>query len=126
MNTNTWTYEDSELVYIFLNILKYFINILNSCKNKSKSVYIQFMLLLFSCQIVSDSLWTHGLQHARLPCHSPFPGVCSSSCPLNQWCHPTILSSLALFSFYKYIVEVYFVKSFALIFINNGLVYNIY
>ena len=33
---------------------------------------------------------THGLQHARLPCPSPAPGVCSDSCPVSQWCHPTI------------------------------------
>ena len=43
--------------------------------------------------------WLHGLQHARLPCPSPFPGVSSDSCPLSQWCHPTISSSAARFSF---------------------------
>ena len=32
----------------------------------------------------------HGLQHARLPCPSPFPGACSDSCPLSQGCHPTV------------------------------------
>ena len=36
----------------------------------------------------------HGLQHARLPCPSPTPGACSSSCPFSQWCHPTISSSV--------------------------------
>ena len=56
------------------------------------------MFLLFSCQGVSDSLQPHGLQHTRPPCPSPSPGVCPSSCPLNQWCHPTISSSVA-FSF---------------------------
>ena len=35
---------------------------------------------------MSDSLWPHGLQHTRLPCSSPSPGVCSNSCPLNWWC----------------------------------------
>ena len=45
-------------------------------------------LLLFSCPVMSDSLWPHGLQHPRLPCPSPTPGVCSNSCPLNRWCHP--------------------------------------
>ena len=43
--------------------------------------------------------WLHGLQHDRLPCPSPFPGVGSDSCPLSQWCHPTISSSAARFSF---------------------------
>ena len=48
----------------------------------------------FSCSIVSDSLWPHGLQHARPPCPSPTPGVCSNSCPLCWWCHLTISSSV--------------------------------
>ena len=43
----------------------------------------------FSCSEVSNSLWFHGLQHARLPCPSPTPGAYSNSCPLSQWCHPT-------------------------------------
>ena len=50
---------------------------------------------LFSCSVVSDSLWPHGLQHTRLPCPSLSPGVCSNSCPLSQWCRPTISSSVA-------------------------------
>ena len=52
----------------------------------------------FSCWVVSDSLRPHGLQHARLPCPSPTPGVYSNSCPWSQWCHPTILSSVIPFS----------------------------
>ena len=47
---------------------------------------------------MSDSLQYHGLQHARLPCPSWSPGVCSNSCPLTQWCHPTISSSFTPFS----------------------------
>ena len=39
---------------------------------------------------MSDSLQPHGPQHARPPCPSPTPGVYSNSCPLSQWCHPTI------------------------------------
>ena len=57
------------------------------------------MLSLFSCPVVPDSLRPLGLQHTRLPCPSPSPRVCSSSCPLHQWCSPTISSSDALFSF---------------------------
>ena len=45
-----------------------------------------------------DSLWPHRLQHARLPCPSPTPRTYSNSCPLSQWCHPTISSSVAPFS----------------------------
>ena len=40
---------------------------------------------------MSDSLQPHRLQHARLPCPSPSPGVCSNSRPSSWWCHPTIL-----------------------------------
>ena len=50
-------------------------------------------LVQFSCSVVSDSLRPHELQHARLPCPSPTPGVCSNSCPLSQWCYLTISSS---------------------------------
>ena len=52
----------------------------------------------FSCSVMSDFLWPHGLQQARLPCASPIPGVCSDSCPLSLWCHPTISSSVITFS----------------------------
>ena len=52
----------------------------------------------FSCSVMSDSLWPHGLQHNRPPCPSPTPGACSNSCPLRQWCHPTISSSVVPFS----------------------------
>ena len=43
--------------------------------------------------VVSDSLWPHGLQQARLPCPSPAPGAYWNSCPLSQWCRPTTSSS---------------------------------
>ena len=43
---------------------------------------------------MSDSVWPHGLQHARLSCPSPSLGVCSDSCPLNWWCHLTTSSSV--------------------------------
>ena len=53
-----------------------------------------------SHSVVSDSLRPHGLQHAMPPCPSPTPRVCSNSCPLSQWCHPTISSSIVPFSCY--------------------------
>ena len=55
-------------------------------------------LLLFSCSVVSSSLWPQGLHHARLPCPSLSPRVCSNSCPLSRWCHPAISFSVAPFS----------------------------
>ena len=48
--------------------------------------------------VLSDSLWPHGLQHARLPCPSPTPGACLNSYPSSRWCHPTISSSVVPFS----------------------------
>ena len=45
-----------------------------------------------------NSLWPHGLQHTRLSCLSPSPGVCSNSCPLIRWWHSTISTSISPFS----------------------------
>ena len=59
---------------------------------------VQFSSVQFSCSVMSDSLWPHGLQHARLTCPSPTPGAYSNLCPSNYWCHPTILSSAVPFS----------------------------
>ena len=53
----------------------------------------QFSSVTHSC----PTLWPHGLQHARLPCPSPTSGVYSDSCPLSQWCHPTISFSVIPF-----------------------------
>ena len=60
------------------------------------------LLLLLSVQFchfaMSDSFGHHGLQYARSPCLSPIPRVYSNLCPLSQWCHPTISSSVIPFS----------------------------
>ena len=90
--------------------------ILGNCRNGKHSPSIKFpsftptSMSVFSCSlfplqsvqfnrsVVSDFLWPHGLQHARLPCLSPTPGVYSNWCPLSQWCHPTISSSVVPFS----------------------------
>ena len=64
-----------------------------------KSLWSRFYYLLFSHSVMFDSLWPHGLQHARLPCPSPSSRVCSNSCPLKWWCHPTISSCVISFSF---------------------------
>ena len=53
----------------------------------------------FSHSVMSDSLWPHGLQHARPPCPSLTPEAYSNSYPSCQWCHPTISSSVIPFSF---------------------------
>ena len=54
------------------------------------------LLLSFSRSAMTDSLQPRGLQHARLPCLSPSPGVCSNSCPLSWWCHLTVSSSYSI------------------------------
>ena len=54
--------------------------------------------LLFSHSVVSNYLWPHELQYTRLPCSSPSSKVFSNSCPLSQWCHATISSSVVPFS----------------------------
>ena len=53
---------------------------------------------IFHLFLWSLNLWTHGLQHTRIPCPSPSPRVCSNSCPLSWWCHSTISSSGAPFT----------------------------
>ena len=58
-----------------------------------------FSSVLFSHSVMSDSLWPHGLWHARPPCLSPAPGVYSNSFPLSWWCYSTISSSVVPFSF---------------------------
>ena len=58
----------------------------------------ELYLLLFSCCVVYNSFWPHGLQRARLLCPSLSPGVCSHSCPSSRWCHPTISSTVIPFS----------------------------
>ena len=72
----------------------FFMEVLNSyCK-----MYFVFVdIMLFSHSVMSDSSRPHGLQHARLSCPS-LPRVCSNACPLSQWRHPTISSSLVPFS----------------------------
>ena len=56
------------------------------------------MLLLFSCSVMSNSLWLPEQQHTRLPCPSPISRACSNPCPSSQWCHPSISSSVIPFS----------------------------
>ena len=61
---------------------------------------VPLSLVQFSRSVMSNSLWPPGLQHARLPCPSPSPRAGSNSCPLNQWCHPNISSSVIPFSIF--------------------------
>ena len=84
-----------------------------SIKNKAQSLYHSDSCLIsifsgslshiissaqFSRTVMSDSLPPHELQHTGPPCPSPTPRVYSNSCPLSQWHHPTISSSVIPFS----------------------------
>ena len=70
-----------------------------SIENSLQNLKNLFSLVQFSRSVMSPrTLQPHGLQHARPPCPSPTPEVYSSSCPLSQWCHPTISSSVGPFS----------------------------
>ena len=61
------------------------------------SLLCGWKLQFSSCSVISDSLQPHGLQTASLPC-SPSSRACSNSCPLSQWCYPSISSSVVPFS----------------------------
>ena len=67
-------------------------------KQKTKLKFSSETSVQFSHSVVSDSLQPHESQHTRPPCPSPTPGVHSDSCPLSQWCHPAISSSVVPFS----------------------------
>ena len=62
-------------------------------------IFSPFSSVHFSHSVVSDSLWPHEPQHPRPPCLSPAPGIHPNPCPLSQWCHPTISSSVVPFSY---------------------------
>ena len=71
----------------------------NSTWEEQQNLLLRKPLFPFSCSVLFDSLWPHGLQHTRLLYASPSPGVCSNSCPLSRWCQfPTISSSVLPFS----------------------------
>ena len=66
--------------------------------NSITVIWFTISSVQFSHSVVPNSLRPHGLQHAGPPCPSPSPRACSESCPLSQWCHPTILFSVIPFS----------------------------
>ena len=79
-----WVFKKSSFVYVLF------------CKGYVDDYSVQF-------HSVAQSCWTlrpHGLQHARFPCPSPTPRVYSNSCPVSQWYHPIISSSVIPFSFW--------------------------
>ena len=69
----------------------------DTCTPMADSCQCMASSVQFSRSVVSDSLQPHEPQHSRPPCPSPTPGVYPNSCPLSQWCHPTISSSVIAF-----------------------------
>ena len=63
----------------------------------SRPLNMNIQSIQFSRSVVSESLWSHGLQQARLPCPSSTPGACSNLCPSSRWCRPTIILCCPLF-----------------------------
>ena len=85
----SWGWSFKATYYYFCHIL---------LANANHRINLNFSSVQFSHSVVSDSLRPRGLQHTRLPCPSPTPGVYSNSCPLSWWCHPTISFSVIPFS----------------------------
>ena len=81
----------TEHIYKYLNYAIYFKPFYNILRD-------QFSSVQFSHSVVSNSLPTHRLQHTRPLCSSPTSRGYSNSCPLSRWCHPSISSSVMLFS----------------------------
>ena len=71
---------------------------MKSASHKKSSTVLLHLFSSVQSLRLSDSLWPHGLQHARPPCPSPTPRVYSKSGPSGWWCHPTISSSVIPFS----------------------------
>ena len=93
-----WANNFSKLFIRDMTIEKTHEKVFNIMREKEITVMVRCHSIQFSHSVLSDSLWPHGFQHARLSCLSPTPGAYSNSCPLRWWCHPTISSSVIPFS----------------------------
>ena len=63
------------------------------------AAWVSYHSIQFSRSVMSDSLWPHGWQHARLLCPSLTPGTYSNSCPSSRWCHATIFATISVVPF---------------------------
>ena len=91
-------FNSLRFIHYFIKFSKIFSALDSLNSGALDELFSQYSSVQFSCSVVSDSLWAHGLQHTRPPCPSPTPRVYPYSCPLSQWCHRTILSSVIPFS----------------------------
>ena len=89
-------------LYFHLGVSSSMLPIFHPCTHKEGKMWVlptfQFSSVQFSLSVVSDSFWTHELQHDRPPCPSPTPGIHSNSHPSSPWYHPAISSSVVPFS----------------------------
>ena len=76
--------------FTFRPVIHFELTFVKGVRSVSRITFCLWMLFLFSCSVVSDSLRPHELQHARPSCPLPSPGVCSNSCLLSQRCYLTI------------------------------------
>ena len=94
-----WMFIFAFLQFTYGSLKKEDVLSIKESLNLNQARYDEFLASVqFSCSVVSDSFWPHGLQHTRPPCPLPTPRVYSNSRPLSQWCHPTISSSIIPFS----------------------------
>ena len=99
-SSNPWVQTESDMIEkmsTFMYTWDYLLETFNNMTSISCSLR-KVSSFLFSHSVVSDSLWPHGLHHAKPPCPSPTPRVHPNSCPLSWWCHRTISSSVIPFS----------------------------
>ena len=94
--SETWGKYVCVCIYICMCVCMYVCMYITECVGVC--LFYECMSVQFSISVMSNSLWPHGLQHARLPCPPPTPEACSNPCPLRKWCHPTISSSVVPFS----------------------------
>ena len=85
-------------VYVFVCVCVFHIFFLHSSIDGHLGSFHIFSSVQFSHSVMSNSLRPHKPQHTRPPCPSPTPGVHPNPCPLSQWCHPAISSSVIPFS----------------------------
>ena len=80
------------------SFLKHWVTLMGWDMNRRPGNSSRHQSVQLNPSVMSNGLWPHGLQHARLPCPSPVPGACSNSGSSSQWCHPTISSYVVPFS----------------------------
>ena len=97
-NFSASTVNEREMLSAFLTTCR-LVSIPFPSKMNDKDLHANSLFSVqFSCSLMSNCLWPHELQHSRLPCPSPTPGVHPNPHPSSRWCHPTVSSSVIPFS----------------------------